>query len=227
MTNRLMKNEEWVVGYEGLYSVTTQGSVFSFSDGSRSELAKSLDSYGYYIVSLWSDGNVEKKRVHRIVLLAFVGEPNNDEEARHLNDRPTDNRLCNLSWGTREDNYDDARKNRSHSRGELHGHSKMTEEMVKELRNRYDENEDLSIRDLLDEYPVGHSSLCAIIRGDRWQHVEGPTTTSEMVLTDEEVREIRNRYKKEDITQEYLAEHYDVSLSYIVKIIHYKNRKDA
>ena len=44
--------------------------------------------------------------VHRLVLLAFIGDPPDDEriEAGHLNDDGMDNRLENLKWMSRTEN---------------------------------------------------------------------------------------------------------------------------
>lgn len=49
--------------------------------------------------------------VHRLVLLAFRGEPKKGEEARHLNDQREDARLENLEWGSRSENLYDRGRN--------------------------------------------------------------------------------------------------------------------
>ena len=42
--------------------------------------------------------------VHQLVMRAFVGEPPEGMEVRHLNGDPTDNRLENLKYGSRTEN---------------------------------------------------------------------------------------------------------------------------
>lgn len=42
--------------------------------------------------------------VHRLVLAAFIGPPPPDHEVLHLNHVASDNRLCNLRYGTRSEN---------------------------------------------------------------------------------------------------------------------------
>jgi hypothetical protein len=46
--------------------------------------------------------------LHRLILLAFVGEPPPGYECCHNNDDPSDNRLENLRWDTRTQNIQDA-----------------------------------------------------------------------------------------------------------------------
>ena len=49
------------------------------------------------------------QRVHRLVALAFLGEPPfAGAMVRHLDDDPTNNHLSNLCWGTMKDNMQDA-----------------------------------------------------------------------------------------------------------------------
>jgi hypothetical protein len=54
-------------------------------------------------------------RVHRLVLLAFVGPPPDGQECRHLNGIRTDARLVNLAWGTKAENAEDRRQHRNYS----------------------------------------------------------------------------------------------------------------
>lgn len=111
--------EVWkpVVGHEGRYEVSDQGRVRSVSthiirsDGrSRTITSKVLQSKGsskYAVVNLGSGAEY----VHEIVLKAFVGPKAEGQECRHLNDDSRNNRLENLSWGSHEENMQDAIRN--------------------------------------------------------------------------------------------------------------------
>jgi hypothetical protein len=102
--------ESWlpVVGYDGLYEVSDLGRVRSLPrQRTAGGILRPGTTYGYHRVSL-SDGNVRRNLlVHRIVLLAFVGEPPEGFQAAHRNGDRTDNRLANLYWATREENTQD------------------------------------------------------------------------------------------------------------------------
>lgn len=123
-----MNREEWrtLPGYEGIYEVSDLGQIKSVarivvrSDGkSRRQperiLSQFTDRKGYQIVCLSSHGQSRMFRVHRAVLLAFVGLPADDEEGCHGNGNPSDNRLVNLRWGTRSENVRDAVRHGTHS----------------------------------------------------------------------------------------------------------------
>lgn len=119
--------EQWrpVVGYEGIYEVSDQGRVRSVDrevrasrGGGTFTKAGQLLKPGrvgkdreHQYVCLSRDGKVRNRLVHRLVLEAFVGPCPDGLEALHDNDDATDNRLENLSWGTRARNIADRTRN--------------------------------------------------------------------------------------------------------------------
>ena len=63
---------------------------------------------GYPSVMLYRDGRQARRTVHSLVAEAFLGpRPGEGVEVRHLNGDMTDNRLENLTYGTRSDNRND------------------------------------------------------------------------------------------------------------------------
>lgn len=70
-------------------------------------LKPSLDGYGYLIVSLYKDGEMHTKRVHRIIALAafrFYNIPTDSLFVCHLDEEPNDPRIANLALGTNKEN---------------------------------------------------------------------------------------------------------------------------
>lgn len=122
-----MTVEKWlpVVGYEDRYLVSDQGNLWAIETThswnnqygkvcrrprKAGPLKASNNRDGYHVVTLGKEGARRQWRVHRLVLIAFVGQCPNGMEARHLNGNPTDNRLENLVWGTPSANgYDKVR----------------------------------------------------------------------------------------------------------------------
>lgn len=112
--------EEWraIPGYEGLYEVSSLGQVRSMTRtvparnrfGSMLKRyegrvkATHLDKDGYVYLGLYRGGTGQMHRVSRLVLLAFVGQPEPGMEACHDDHDKTNNALSNLSWGTRLEN---------------------------------------------------------------------------------------------------------------------------
>lgn len=112
--------EEWrdIAGYEKLYKVSNLGRVKSLARervGSniyqdafkRTYSEKILDpvSRGEYLaVTLYKEGKQSRKSIHRLVLLAFVPNPDNLPEADHINRNKHDNCLENLRWASHSTN---------------------------------------------------------------------------------------------------------------------------
>lgn len=122
-------SENWrpVPGYAGKYSVSDLGRVRSEPHPALRVLGKAREtitvpaailrqSLGgrrqrYRRVQLhdWGSGKNRRKYayVHALVLLAFVGPRPSDAEILHGEGGPSDNRLVNLAYGSREENLDD------------------------------------------------------------------------------------------------------------------------
>lgn len=104
--------ERWqpIPGFEGHYDVSDMGRVRSHSRLSQGRDLRQHITAGYHRVSLcaWDLGRQKKAHlVHRLVLTAFVGPCPEGMEALHINGNSSDNRLCNLRWGTRAENVAD------------------------------------------------------------------------------------------------------------------------
>lgn len=94
-----------VVGYEGLYRVSSCGAVFSVRRNNYVAQHDAGQRLCYRRVTLYNRGSKRNFYVHRLVLFAFHGAPPADYyEACHLNELSDDNRIENLVWGTPEDN---------------------------------------------------------------------------------------------------------------------------
>jgi hypothetical protein len=105
-----------VPGYEGIYQVSDQGNVRSLARvdaAGRNLKGKAMKPYtrldGYITVSLSSKNN----KVHRLVMLTFVGPCPEGMNVDHFDENPANNKLCNLSYMTIGDNTYRSRKNMS------------------------------------------------------------------------------------------------------------------
>jgi hypothetical protein len=102
--------EEWrpIDGYDGVYEVSNMGNVRSWTARSNGKLLRSrAQRDGHILVNLAKNGRQTTYQIHRLVAEAFLGPMPSGLETRHLNGIPSDNRLANLAYGTRQENMRD------------------------------------------------------------------------------------------------------------------------
>lgn len=84
--------------YNGLYYVREDGRVFK-CDGR--EMKGNINSYGYRVVSLTKDGVKKDHKVHRLVAMAFIPNPNDYGCVNHKDGNKLNNAMSNLEWCTK------------------------------------------------------------------------------------------------------------------------------
>ena len=86
--------------------------------GAEKCLAPIANSNGYLLVHLYKVGGPKIIRIHRLVALAFVANPDNKMFVDHINRVKTDNRVSNLRWATASENrVNSSTKSKSGYRG--------------------------------------------------------------------------------------------------------------
>ena len=114
-----MNEEVWkdVVGYEDRYQVSSIGRIRSkdiilhksdgkteFRKGRIVRLHLSKTGYPQYLFSNGVEKPRKLMRVHRVVAMAFIPNPENKPNIDHINTIRTDNRVENLRWCTQSEN---------------------------------------------------------------------------------------------------------------------------
>lgn len=107
-----------IQGYEGLYSITNFGRIWSH--GRISKFGRNYKNYkakflklninvpGYYYVNLYKDNNIKNCMVHILVATHFIPNPDNLPEVNHKDGNKLNCRKDNLEWCTDRENKNHA-----------------------------------------------------------------------------------------------------------------------
>ena len=83
------------------YSVINFGNVMN---SKTNKIMKLNVKGGYYNVSLTNDNNYKTFKVHRLVAISFIENPENKPEVNHKDKNKLNNNVSNLEWNTRLEN---------------------------------------------------------------------------------------------------------------------------
>ncbi len=164
-----------IPGFDGYYA-TEEGEVVSAREATPKVL-KARVRDGYLWVTLFVVLAGRKCRrpqpVHRLVLLAYSGQPApTANQGRHLDGNSLNNRPGNLAWGTHGENAQDSLRHGTLGPGMLARRRKLTACQVETLLCRLGNGE--PDRALALEYGVSASYPTKLARGRHWPSLQRP-----------------------------------------------------
>jgi hypothetical protein len=103
-----------------------------------STIRKLTTNNGYLYIHLSQDGKNKNFRVHRLVLLAHIGIPDQSQiHTRHIDGDKLNNHISNLRWGTVLENIEDKRQHHGFltgfKLGEKHHNSKLLDQSIPKI----------------------------------------------------------------------------------------------
>ena len=108
-----------IEGYEEHYKVSNLGNVFSIK--SNIILKPRLKVNGYYDVALCKNSKYKHIRVHKLVAINFIPNPDNFSDVHHEDEDKSNNKVTNLKW------IDEGKHNKLHK-------ASLTDAQVLEIR---------------------------------------------------------------------------------------------
>ena len=118
----------------------------------------------YYLkVSLSGGGKVTVRRMHVLVMEAFAGPRPDGMDVLHGPGGKLDNRLENLSYGTRAENMADTHRDGTAPLGERHPNARLTADIVRRCRARHVAGEEPGV--LAAEFGVHPGTMADAIAG--------------------------------------------------------------
>lgn len=170
-----MENEIWlpVVGYEGLYEVSSLGRVKSLDrrlphiynkllKGRIMALTPNVKREYVYIIL--TDSKRSNFLVHRLVAFAFVPNPKSLPHVNHINGVKWDNRAINLEWTDRSGNIRHAIKTglKRVRFGKEHHNFKVENTITIEIYKKHHE-EKITRAQLVKDYGLSKATICNIV----------------------------------------------------------------
>lgn len=172
-TPDLFGHERWCpLPADARYEISSLGRVRTFIAAQGRSLSTEpcvmrqvAMKHGYLTVSL----AVGTKRVHRLVLEAFVGPCPPGHEGAHLDGDKANNTLANLAWVSHVENVSHKERHGTSQRGESIGTSKLTADDVSRIRERAAKGD--GFRDIADDVGVTKENIAHIVNRRTWRHV--------------------------------------------------------
>lgn len=104
----VFKDEKWsfIPNIKNKYIVSTHGRVALFIKGRYKLASVFVSKQGYPTFRYSEKGKSYNHRIHRLVGITFIPNPNNYPQINHIDENRTNNRVENLEWCTAKHNLE-------------------------------------------------------------------------------------------------------------------------
>lgn len=181
-----MMEEIWkdIPEYEGMYQISNFGRVKSLGRPYTNRLGHTrtlkerymtlVPNTSGYLEFACCNNNVYKRfRVHRLVAMTFIPNPENKPQVNHIDGDKTNNRVDNLEWNTASENIQHAFDTglMKQYTGEKNPASKLTKDDVITIKRLLNEKNMLQ-KEIAELFNVEPSLISMIKYKKIWKHVD-------------------------------------------------------
>lgn len=152
------------IPYAPEYEIDIFGNVFL-----RGNLQPSaILSDGYFYAKI----RTKPKALHRLVLLAFIGDPPNlDYEACHRDGNRHNNCLTNLRWGTKAENTADKIRHGTHRKKIGARGTKLNKKQILHIK-KLGQAGKYTHQAIANKFQVSRQNISAILSNKRWEDIK-------------------------------------------------------
>lgn len=171
-------------GFDHDYYVTIDGRIWTNyrKNGIERFMKQHENAEGYKSVGLYIGGKQKRFRVHRLVAIMFIPNPDNKPYVNHIDGDKSNNHANNLEWCTQKENVHHAigtlkkwsNSDTQREKASVLGKSKrkLSMEQAREVRLLH-EKRDCSISGLAERYKISKTGIKRILNGKAYK--EGDT----------------------------------------------------
>ncbi len=144
------------------YLATDKGLIVSLIYKKPRSLSPSVKKNGRMTVNMWANGEHRTEYVHRLIALAFHGEPKTGQEVNHKDGNPGNCVPDNLEWCTRSENQSHAFQtglNKPNIQAKL---TRLQAEEIRDLKGHFTQQQ------LADRFEVSKSAIKHIHMNRTW-----------------------------------------------------------
>jgi len=152
------------------YLISDQGRVFNLKF--KRFLKPAKNTWGYLQIVLQNNGVRKIQKVHRLVALAFISNPDKKPQVNHIDGIKTNNHVENLEWCTNSENSHHAMDNGllKPVKGSKHYRAKLNENKVLKIRRIFATG-DYTKTALGKMFGVSDVHIGDIVNRKNWTHI--------------------------------------------------------
>ena len=172
--------ENWlpIPGYEGFYEASDLGRIRSVDrtispKGGPTYLCKGkiistkfVENEKRVVINLWKENKQKQFRLHKLIMLTFVGPRPEGMDICHYDGNAQNNRLDNLRYDTRSANIQDAIRHGTSTRGDNNGRSVLNSKMVMAMRLMRKQGH--TVKSISNHFDVKYQTAVSAINGENW-----------------------------------------------------------